>query len=220
MRANVVLKVAAILVFTFFITSIAGATSVTKVRGGSNYGPESTFASCADGSVLDCEAFGPVSTVSFGGVDFTVSQFVFNTEDTTVSCGGHAPPCVLNLVDLGVLTANQTFTLPPTLFNPALTEIFACGNGSDGATSAVDSLGSSISTFCTQGLTGALPDLDQNGTSFTTGAGYNFGGHLVLDAPAGGAVGTPEPATIALLGIGLAALGGKSLRERMARRAV
>jgi hypothetical protein len=201
----------ALCLLTFVLATTAGATAVTKVRGGSNYGPQSTFSSCADGSNGNpCEAFGPITTISSGGVDFTVSQFVFG--------GPGGPGTVLNLIDMGVLGPNQTFSLVPGLFDPALTEIFACGGGSlDGSNAAVDSGNNPISTFCTQGLT-SLPPLDQNGSSFTTGAGYNFTGHLVLDAPAGGVVGTPEPGTLALLGIGLAALSGKSLRKRMARR--
>jgi hypothetical protein len=211
MQGNHVVKATALCVLTMALAISAGATSVTKVRGGSNYGPQSTFSSCADGSNGNpCEAFGPTTTVSFGGTDFTVSQFVFG--------GPGGPGTVLNLVDLGVLGPNQTFTLPPSLFDPTKTEIFACGGGSlDGSNAAVDSGNNPISTFCTQGLT-ALPPLDQTAGTFTTGAGYNLSTHLVLDAPASGPIESPEPASIALIGVGLAMLGGKSLRERLARR--
>jgi hypothetical protein len=208
MRTKIsILELMALLAITFFFVAQAGATTVKGVRAGSNYGPVSTFAACASGSVgFECEAFGPTSTVSFDGTDFTVSQFVFGA-------GGN-PGTILNLVDLGVLNPNQTFTLPPSLFDPAQTEIFACGSSSlDGATAATDSLGTAISTFCTKNLL-ALPDLSQNGTSFTTGAGYNFTGDLVLDAPAGTPVGTPEPGTMLLLGLGLAAIGGSSLKNK------
>jgi hypothetical protein len=198
-------------VIALFCAIQADATTIKGVRTASNYGPESSFAACASGSVgFNCEAFGTASTVSFGGTDFSVSQFVFGD--------GVAPGTVLNLVDLGVLGANQTFTLPTSLFDPTLTEIFACGTGSDGATFAMDSVGKNLGTFCTAGLTGTLPPVDQNGTSFTTGAGYNFAGDLVLDAPASSVVGTPEPGTMVLLSLGLVALSGKSLRKRLARR--
>jgi hypothetical protein len=173
------------------------ATAVKGVRGGSNYGPLSTFSSCANGTNPNpCEAFGPTSTVSFDGTDFTVSQFVFG--------GPNTPGTVLNLVDLGVLGPNVTFTLPTSLFDPATAEIFACGGGGfDGATAAKDSSMAPISTFCTQNLL-SLPDISQNGVSFTTGAGYNLSSALVLDAPVGGAtVGAPEPASLLLLGLGL-----------------
>ena len=179
------------------VAAPGGATTVKGVRGGSNYGPLSTFSSCANGTNPNpCEAFGTPSTVSFDGTDFSVSQFVFG--------GPNTPGTVLNLVNLGVLGPNVTFTLPPSLFNPATTEIFACGQGGfDGSTSAKDSSGASISSFCTQNLF-SLPDLSQDGVSFTTGAGYNFTSALVLDAPVGGVpVGTPEPASALLLGIGL-----------------
>lgn len=194
-------------VIALFCAIQADATTIKGVRTASNYGPESSFAACASGSVgFNCEAFGTASTVSFGGTDFSVSQFVFGD--------GVAPGTVLNLVDLGVLGANQTFTLPANLFDPALTEVFACGTGSDGATFAMDSIGTNLGTFCTAGLTGTLPPVDQNGTSFTTGAGYNFTGDLVLDAPASSVVGTPEPGTMLLLGLGLAAIGGRSLKNK------
>ncbi|HEY2352367.1 MAG TPA: PEP-CTERM sorting domain-containing protein [Candidatus Acidoferrum sp.] len=203
-----VAKFIAFSVLMFFVAAQSHATPIGIVRGGSNYGPLTTFMSCADGSANNpCEAFGPITTVSFGGTDFTVSQFVFG--------GPGGPGTVLNLVDLGVLTANQTFTLPPSLFDPAKVEIFACGGGGfDGATAAVDSSGGPISTFCTQNLL-SLPPIDQNGASFTTGAAYNFTSHLVLDAPASGPIsGTPEPATFMLLAMGLVALGAQSLRNR------
>ena len=210
MQGNHVVKAAALCVLTLVLAITADATTVTKVRGGSNYGPAPSFSSCADGSFGNpCQAFGPISTVSFGGTDFTVSQFVIG--------GPGGPGTVYNLVDLGVLGPNQSFTLPPSLFDPNLTEIFACGNGLDGSNQAVDSGNNPISTFCTQGLTG-LPPLDQTGGTFTTGAGYNLTTHLVLDAPASGPIESPEPASIALIGVGLAMLGGKSLRGRLALR--
>lgn len=203
-----VAKFMALSALMLLVTAQSHATPITKVRGGSNYGPLSSFMSCADGSANNpCEAFGPIVTVSFGGTDFTVSQFVFG--------GPGGPGTVLNLVDLGVLTANQTFSLPTTLFDPAKVEIFACGGGGfDGSMAAVDSSGGPISTFCTQNLL-SLPPINLNGSSFTTGAGYNFTGHLVLDAPASGPItGTPEPGTLMLLGLGLVAAGGLSLRNR------
>lgn len=203
-----VAKFMALSALMFFAAALSHATTVTKVRGGSNYGPLSTFQSCADGSANNpCEAFTTPTTVSFDGTDFTVAQFVFG--------GPGGPGTVLNLVDLGVLTANQTFTLPTGLFDPAKVEIFACGGGGfDGSMAAVDSSGGPISTFCTQSLL-SLPPLDLNGSAFTTGAGYSLTSHLVLDAPASGPIsGTPEPGTFMLLGLGLVAAGGLSLRSR------
>jgi hypothetical protein len=193
------------------LSSQANGTTVT-VRGSSNYGVGS-FANCTLVPLPpECgEGFNltPVGTFTLGGNTYSVVQFAFDPVFDPTPTGVN----VLNVVDLGLIGPNTTFTLPSAFFTASLTEIFSCNNvftpTAGGNLVTLDSANQPVTGPCTPGVTSA-PDLTLNlDGSFTTGANFDLT-DLVLDSPAPAA--TPEPASLVLLGAGLLAVGCKVRR--------
>lgn len=201
----------------------ASASFATTVKGRSAYGngPGSdstlTFNMCADGtySLINCEVFGTASvgTATFNGTTtLNIVQFAFNS-----GSGGQ----ILDVINLGALASGTTFTLTSSLFNPANLEIFSCadafGSLSSDATSLQDSGGNMVpGSFCTPDLlatpltTSTLTLNNATTGQFTLNQDV---GDLVLDFTPGSSTAAPEPASLALLGFGLAAIGAKLRRK-------
>src|SRR6266849_6561097 len=157
-------KLFALILLLAFSATLSQAIGIAvAVRGASGYGPEFPFGDCASGNVgsspdniTGCEEFsGTTSILSFNGTDYTTTQFVFGATGVTGT--------IWNLIDLGVVGPNTTFTLPP-LFALNDPGIFGCDAFFDGATSAIASDNSVLSTDCTGGLTDpALANIINNG---------------------------------------------------------
>jgi hypothetical protein len=189
----------------------------TGVRGGSNYGVGS-FANCTKVPLPpQCgEGFNltPVGTFNLGSNTYSIVQFAFDPSFNPTPTGVN----VLDVVDLGMIGPNKTFTLPSAFFTPSLTELFTCNDvftpTSGGNTQALDSAMQPLVPAgpCIPGVTSAT-DLSLNlnlDGSFTTGANFNLD-HLVLDSPV--PIATPEPSILVLLlGAGLLAVGSKVRR--------
>src|SRR5205085_7921477 len=198
---NTLLRAATFLVLSLAIVTQCLATKI-PVRAGSNYGSNTGFSDCLSGNTDNaCEAFDltPI-VVSFDGQNFNVLQFV-------TGFGGGAAGTLYNIIDLGAVGPNTTFTLPPSFFPPAFTGVFSCNDQSDPLTpsaSLFDSGQQPITGPCTPGLTTLTLDFNQVGSSYTTGANLSTS-DLVFESP----VSTPEPTSVMLLGLGLLAIGRK-----------
>jgi hypothetical protein len=193
-----------------FSSQAIGTT--VPIRGSSNYGVGS-FASCTTVPLMpQCgEGFNltPVGTFTLGANTYSIVQFAFDPSFDPTPTGVN----VLDVVDLGMIGPNTTFTLPSAFFTPSLTEIFSCNNvftpTSGGGSVTLNSAMQPLTGPCTPGVTSA-PDLILNPDgSFTTGANFNLT-DLVLDSPVPTA--TAEPASLVLLGAGLLAVGRKLRR--------
>jgi hypothetical protein len=203
--------------FSLFLLLAACATfssqaiGTVPVRGGSNYGTGNNFATCAVPLPGMCgEGFNltPVGTFD----THSIVQFAFDPSFDPPPSGFSN---VLDVVDLGMIGANDTFKLPSAFFTPSVTEIFSCNNvftpttPTPGFETVVLDSGNQPQTGpCTP--LNSVPDLTLNPDgSFTTGAAFT---DLVLDSPVP-IVATAEPSSLVLLlGAGLLAVGRKVRR--------
>ena len=211
--SKTVLAAALLVAGGFFAASV----SATTIRSASTYGQDHGFDNCLI-STNPCESFSLQSqgTVILDGIlSFNVDRFAFNDgtpPDSPVTQ-------TLDIFNLGSIAPGQTFTLSSSLFSAAdlaNAQILGCN---DGATFPVDSSSppQPVNGFCAQITGTAYNGLISNGVvnglaSFSTTADYNLS-NLVLDVPLS-ATPTPEPASIALLGTGLATLIGLRRRKR------
>lgn len=190
------------------------AIGTVPVRGSSNYGVGS-FASCTTVPLVpECGEginLTPVGTFTFGDNTYSIVQFAFDPSFDPTPAGVN----VLNVVDLGMIGPNATFTLPSAFFTPSLTELFSCNEfatpTSGGNTVTLNSANQPLTGPCIPGVTSAT-DLSLNlnlDGSFTAGANFNLD-HLVLDSPV--PITTPEPSSLVLLVAGLLAVDRKVRR--------
>jgi hypothetical protein len=198
---NPFLRAASFLALSLAVVSQCQATKI-PVRAGSNYGSNTDFQDCLTGNTQNaCEGFSLTSAmVTFDGQNFDILQFV-------TGFGNGAAGTVFNIVDLGPIGPNTTFSLPPSFFPPAFTGVFSCNDVSNPLTPSqalFDSGNQPITGPCTPGLSTLTLDFNQVGSSYTTSANFSTT-DLVFEAP----VNTPEPTSVMLLGIGLVAIGRK-----------
>jgi hypothetical protein len=213
-------------IFVLFVLFAAiatpGSATTIHVRGASGYGQQTTdFTDCANGTLGPCEVFYagpapvapfapvPVGTATLDGIlAFNVFEFAGSSQ-------------VVDVVDLGSIAPGTVFTLSSSLFNVTSAEVFSCGQASSSESSTLanpnavglDSLMTTFpgSTMCTPNLTTAPVDYDSTTGKFTLN--QTLSGDLVLDFSPTGTTSAPEPTSLALLGVGLAALAGKLRRK-------
>lgn len=202
----------------------SSSVKATTIRSSSNYGQDNGFASCV-ASTGNCESFDVTNsqgTVTLDGlISFNVYRFAFN--DGSVDQDGNPNPTqVLDLINLGSLSANQTFTLTSALFGAAdlaNAQILSCN---DGFTYPVDSSfpPQPVNGFCSNLVgTGDYAAVVSNGVvngqaSFTLTANYNLSDLVLEFQPGSAVVSTPEPASLMLVGTGVAALFGIRRRKQ------
>ena len=195
-------------------TSATQATTI-PIRGGSGYGPQAAFMACVDGTPLPaglpCEAFSPTSigTFTFGGSSpIDIVRFVSGSQGSKGT--------TYYIFDLGPIAQGTTFFLSAInspLFNSSTAEIFSCGQQFEPLSNPqtfVTASGStsSLGVPCVPNLT-TNPLTPNTDGSFTVNQAVS---DFVFDVPAA-TTSTPEPASLALLGFGLAAIGSKLRRK-------
>jgi len=199
-----------VLFVLFAAIATPGSATTIHVRGASGYGPLSTYGSCV-GSSDPCEGFQTAPfTLDLNGLDYQVFQFSDSSGDN------------IDVFEIGTIAGS--IASPSTFFLPLIdtsmdTGVFFCDNGTSNF--AVDS------SFPSNPLTGLPCTVGAPSTSnfsetvLPTGIKLTFTGNfsdLTLftedgNLGSGSTVSSPEPGSLALLGVGLAALAGKLRRK-------
>lgn len=214
MRASKLFVAVLVAGFGFWAYSV----EATTIRSSSNYGQDNGFTSCV-ASPDPCESFDLTDlqgTVTLDGlIGLNVYRFAFNN-------GSGNPTQVLDIINLGSLSGNQTFTLSSALFaaaDLANAQILSCN---DGFSYPVDSSSppNPVNGFCSNLVgSGDYAALISNGVvggqaSFTATSAFNLTDLVLEFQPGTAVVSTPEPASLMLLGTGLAALFGIRRRKQ------
>ncbi len=225
MRVSALRLTVAVLLVLFAAAAVPSYASTIHVRGASTYGDNAGFGTCV-ASIIDflntsnasnCEGFTP-GVFTIGGNTYSGDQFAF------LEPGGTG----YGILDIITMAGNSTLSL--NLLNTTLpTGVFMCGSFGTDSSVAQDSgptnmpglactSGSSSSDYTdSQDVPNVTATYSLNGVTFGNG---NSGG-IAIFATDGNIVGstftatTPEPTSLALLGVGLVALAGK-LRRKLA----
>lgn len=217
----------ALFAFVLSIASTSEATSI-PVRTGSSYGPlSSDFGTCVNDILLFLNTGTQNTCEQDIAGTFTIGSNAYNGNEFAF-LGGDGSFGILDVIQLNAL---GSLTLP--LANIALpTGIFVCGSGGDGADTSV----AHDSSFPSQPLNDLVCTTGNTTTDFTGQIGANFtlqgvtftnngdspvavftaDGNIVgaTFTPGTTVVSTPEPASLMLLGAGIAALFGFRRRKQ------
>ena len=223
MRAmsKTVLAVALLATSAFFAASV----SATTIRSASGYGTGESISQC-QAATGNCEGF-QLAPIQVNGIWYNGADFFFRTP---TDLNNNFIAGQLDIIDIGQVSSGGSFFLP--LVSPNLlflnsdgsstdllaTGVFSCSTDPNDTT-ASSSTGPMLGLPCMGG--GDDPSLvneliQSNGITFTFSGDIS---NLVLfteegNVSTGSSVATPEPASLTLLGTGLAILLGGKLRRR------
>jgi len=186
------------------------STRAESVRTGSGYGAVETYAACST-STSTCIGVGTPFTIDIGGTDYQALQYAFFQN-------GAVAPTISEIVDFGPVSGGSSFELPVFNTGLSLSGVFSCGGDQ---TVITDNMGNDVAGVpCTPGAFASdssnVTQMPGRGVmDFTINASTS---DLVLFANGtnlnvGGVASTPEPNSLALLGIGLVPLAILSRRR-------